>query len=131
MMKTTGDLDTTMLYRALKSEHSTPDAWTTFVWKNIARPRAKFFAWLLSQERIKCKTNLMKKNIVNDTVCEACQAPEETTAHILFGCPKAQEFWNALQIPTNADWPVQAIKDIQPPEHIPSKFFSTFVLLCC
>ena len=83
------DLDTAMLYRALKSEQSAPNAWTKFVWKNKAPPRVKFFAWLLSQERIKCKTNLIKKHIVDNTVCEACQAPEETTAHILEGCPKS------------------------------------------
>ena len=74
---------------------------------------------------------MARKHIVDNTICDVCQVPEETTAHILFQCPNAQQFWSALQIPIQADWPVQALKDIQPPSHIPSKFFGTFLLLCC
>jgi hypothetical protein len=126
MLKANGELDTSMLYRALKNEQSAPDAWAQFVWQNKAPPRVKFFAWLLSLERIQCKTTLRRKNIVDNTTCEACLAPDETAAHILFGCPSAQQFWNALQIPTQLNWPVQAIKEISPPDtaealqHFPS-----------
>jgi hypothetical protein len=52
MLKANGELDTSMLYRALKNEQSAPDAWAQFVWQNKAPPRVKFFAWLLSLERI-------------------------------------------------------------------------------
>jgi hypothetical protein len=131
MLKANGELDTSMLYRALKNEQSAPDAWAQFVWQNKAPPRVKFFAWLLSLERIQCKTTLRRKNIVDNTTCEACLAPDETAAHILFGCPSAQQFWNALQIPTQLNWPVQAIKEISPPDHRPRKHFNTFLLLCC
>lgn len=68
----------------------------------------KFFAWLLLQNRIQCKTTLRSKGIVDNTICETCQAPEETAAHIIFGCPNATQFWNATQIQTTADWPIQA-----------------------
>lgn len=84
MMKPNGDLNTIMLYRALKNEHSTPDAWAKFIWQSKAPPRVKFFAWLLSQGKIQCKTTLMKKNIVDNTICETCQALEGTAAHFLF-----------------------------------------------
>jgi hypothetical protein len=89
LLKKNGDLDASTLYQAIKSAHGTPDAWTKFIWQNKGTPRVKFFAWLLSQERIQCKMNLKKKGIVQDTICEACQAPEEATAHIIFGCPNA------------------------------------------
>lgn len=55
--------------------------------------------------------------------CEVCNAAEETTAHILFGCPHAAQFWTALQIPTEQQWPTQALKGIQPPVDIPRKHF--------
>lgn len=39
MMKANGELNTGMLYTALKNEHSTPDAWAKFIWQNKAPPR--------------------------------------------------------------------------------------------
>jgi len=108
-----------------------PDAWTKFVWHNKAPPRVKFFAWLLSQGRIQCKTLLRRKGVVDNTDCEVCQTAEETPAHIIFGCPCARQFWGAVRIHTEATWSIQALKEIQPPSHIPAKYFTTFLLLCC
>ena len=131
MLKKNGELDSSLLYNALKTAHSNPDAWAKFIWHNKAPPRVKFFAWLLSQGRIQCKTVLRKKGVVDNTICEICQATEETPAHIIFGCNYARQFWGAIRIQTEADWLIQAIKELQPPNHIPAKYFTTFVLLCC
>jgi hypothetical protein len=35
-----------------------------FIWENHALPLARFFAWLLVQQWIHCKSNLHTKNIV-------------------------------------------------------------------
>jgi hypothetical protein len=45
---------------------SPPCDFATFVRKNWAPPRIQFFAWLLAQERISCRSNLVKKHIVDD-----------------------------------------------------------------
>jgi hypothetical protein len=66
MLKKNDELDSSLLYNALKAAHSSPDAWTKFTWQNKAPPRVKFFAWLLSQGRIQCKTVLMKKGVVDN-----------------------------------------------------------------
>lgn len=131
LIKANGDLDTGMLYRTLKTPTSGPDPWNSFVWKNKAPPRVKFFAWLLSQGRIQCKTNLMKKKIADNTVCDVCGSADESPAHVIFGCAAAREFWAAVQIQTDADWSVQKIQDITPPPNTPGKHFGTFLLLCC
>lgn len=68
MQKKNGELDTSLLYKALKNEHSTQDAWAQFVWQNKAPPQVNFFAWLLAQERTQCKTTLIKKGVVEDIV---------------------------------------------------------------
>jgi hypothetical protein len=120
-----------MLYKTFKQANSSQDPWANFVWKNRAPPRVRFFAWLLSNGRIQCKTNLIKKKFVDTTVYDICQAAEETPAHVIFGCTAAKEFWAAVQIETQATWPVQKLYDIRSPEHIPSKHFGTFMLLCC
>jgi hypothetical protein len=76
-------------------------------------------------------TNLIKKRIVDNTVCEICNEAEETPEHIIFGCPAARQFWEAVQIHTQADWSIQKLQEIQRPEHLPTKHFGTFLILCC
>jgi hypothetical protein len=131
MIKNNGELDSSLLYRAMKTAYSEPDSWTKFVWLNKTPLRVKFFAWLLSQERIPCKSTLQRKGIVDDAQCEVCQAADETAAHIIFKCNNASQFWNALGIQKEANWPIEAIKEIQAPSHIPAKYFTTFLLLGC
>lgn len=99
MIKPDGDLDTAA-YKALKLADTTPNAWAKFIWKNKAPPRVKFFGWLLSQSRIQCKANLVKKRLVETDACEICNAGPEDTAHIIFGCTNTQRFWSteALQL---------------------------------
>lgn len=58
---------------------------------------------------------------MDDAQCEVCQAAEETAAHIIFECNNARQFWNALGIQTEANWPIEAIKEIQAPESHPGK----------
>ncbi|CAD6240390.1 unnamed protein product [Miscanthus lutarioriparius] len=87
LIKPNGDLDTFMLYRALKTADSNPEPWAKFVWNNKAPPRVKFFAWLLSQGRLQCKANLARKRIVEGPVCDICHAADETADHVIFGCP--------------------------------------------
>jgi hypothetical protein len=55
------------------------------VWENKAPPRVQFFAWLLVQERIQCRSNLVKKHVVAENMCEVC-AQEEDCSHIIFRC---------------------------------------------
>jgi hypothetical protein len=123
-----------MLYKTLKTAAASPDPWAKFVWNNRAPPRVKFFAWLLLQGRIQCKTNvtnLIKKGIVDNTLCDICNAAEETPAHVIFGCIAARQFWDAVHIQTGVDWTVQKLQEIAPPNHVPGKHFGTFLLLCC
>jgi hypothetical protein len=131
LIKPDGNLDTSMLYRALKTADSDPQPWAKFVWNNKAPPGVKFFAWLLSQGRIQCKTNLARKRIVESPICDICHAADETADHVIFGCPAAKQFWEAVQIPTDDNWSVIQLQQITPPTHIPAKHFQTFLLLCC
>jgi hypothetical protein len=126
LLKRNGELDTSLIYKALKSANSSPDAWTKFVW-NKAPPRVKFFAWLLAKGRIQCKSNLQRKGVVQTSTCELCNATDETPAHLIFGCPFAAQFWSALHIQTDQNWPVSALMQIQKPNQIPSKHCTTFL----
>lgn len=49
-------------------------------------PRVKFFAWLLTQQWIQCKTNLVRKRILDDAICDLCGVADEDSDHIVSQC---------------------------------------------
>jgi len=56
-------------------------------------PQVQFFVWLLVQERIQCRANLLKKNVVQDVTCEVCRGDVEDCDHLIFKCPFASSVW--------------------------------------
>ena len=77
----------------------------------------KFFAWLLTQNRIHCRAALVHKHILDDARCELCGLSDETADHILSECSFAQSFW------THIGWPsgvakVSELWNTQPPPRI-------------
>jgi hypothetical protein len=71
LLRRDGGLSTSLIYKALKTNDSSPDEWSQFIWKNKVPPRGKFFAWVLSQVRIQCKSNLLKKHIVDSAIARS------------------------------------------------------------
>ena len=93
-----GKIDTSAIYKLLNARGKASDPASEFIWHNKAPPRVQLFMWLVQKGRIQCKTNLYKKHIIDSPACSICGAMEETTEHLLFGCVKATEFWEALGV---------------------------------
>ena len=94
-----GTLRAGLIYRARMSlQENTPCPFYKFVWSNCAPPRVRFFAWLLVQEKIQCKTNLRFKNVVDDAECEVCRVAVESPDHLILHCTIATQFWAKLGI---------------------------------
>lgn len=99
----------------------------TFVWKSFA-PRVKFFGWLLTKERIHCRTNLERKNIIDDATCGFCKLTDETVDHIFSGCPFVQSCWASI------GWAPQHIascKTIWLSSPLPMSPTGSCILCCC
>ncbi|CAN6233698.1 unnamed protein product [Urochloa humidicola] len=111
----------------MKTSGPEPRDFSDFVWKNKAPPRVQFFAWLLVQERIQCRTNLLKKNIVPDASCELCSQPEDPD-HIIFQCPFASQVWATVGIDPS-DCRVRTLWTVPRPTTVPAKHYNTFLLL--
>jgi hypothetical protein len=126
-----GKLRTGQLYQLLVNAQGTDSPASKFVWKNKAPPRVQFFAWLLIQDRVQCKANLLKKGVVQYASCEVCGAADETATHIIFRCPFAQDFWQALRFDLPERINTAALEELPCPAHVPRIQFETFVLLCC
>jgi hypothetical protein len=125
-----GKFDSGGLYRLLKSRDGIVLPSAAFVWESRAPKRVQFFVWLLMQGRIQCRTNLLKKKVVDSATCEVCTSDDESAIHVIFECPFAKAFWISIgfqQFPAN----IADLHCIQRPIEVPQKFFSTFIALCC
>jgi hypothetical protein len=53
-----------------------------------------FFGWLLTKERIHCRTSLVHKHILQEGQCEICKEGDETADHIFSGCSFMAAGWD-------------------------------------
>lgn len=131
LMDGEGKLQTSALYALLQSPPNSQTEGHQLAWKNHAPPRVKFFAWLLTRKKIQCRSNLQKRGVLDDATCEVCGNGDENANHIIFSCSFASEFWSAIGFVVPADADVSHLDKLDRPAHIPSKHFSTLLLLCC
>ena len=88
------NLDAGPIYATLMSlRDNAPCPFYKFVWVNHAPPWVRFFTWLLVQNIMQCKTNLLAKHIVEDSVCEVWRDGAESPDHLILHCPIASQFW--------------------------------------
>ena len=113
----------------MRLQESTPCPFYKFVWLNCAPPRVRFFAWLLVQNKIQCKTNLLAKNVVDDSECEVCRAGAESPDHLILHCPIASQFWEKLGIAVHQAFVTQ-LWLLERPAGVPAQHYHTFLLLC-
>jgi hypothetical protein len=77
------------------------------IWKGKIPPKIKFFMWLLTNDAILTRDNLVKRKWVGDPSCLFCDSAESVD-HLFFQCPVAKVIWSivakcfgATNIPTN------------------------------
>lgn len=119
-----------MIYRASTRGDDTCPAFQ-FVWKNFATPRVRFFGWLLTKNRINCRSSLLKKNIIEEDTCAICRQAPETADHIISGCPFTQAFWNAIGWQAGQIAGVQCLWETSAPVQLPRSAHSSLLLLIC
>ncbi|CAN6338995.1 unnamed protein product [Urochloa humidicola] len=123
-------LSTSQLYRFSTSSGS-ECAMYKFIWRSYAPPRVKFFAWLLVQDRLQCKANLLRKNIVDTALCELCNEEDEDANHLISGCSFAKQFWSRMGW-SSTDLPqATTLWETKTPAQVPDQLQSTFLILCC
>ena len=87
--------------------------------------------WLLCHKRIQCRTNLLKKQIVSNALCEICSEADETLEHIIFGCTTARNFWAAIGITMTLGQSIEDLHRVPCPQGIPKQGFQTLMALAC
>jgi hypothetical protein len=90
-------LSSSTVYKAVVS-NGTGCEYYKFIWENCATLRVKFFGWLLIQNRIQTKKNLLKKHCVDFNLCELCSNQVESAAHLIAGWPFTAGLWNHIRV---------------------------------
>jgi hypothetical protein len=128
--RTTGELSVAALYKlVLGGAPVVPFA--AFVWKNFAPTKAKFFAWLLVQDKIQSRASLLRKNILTaaEAGCPICGDATEDASHIIFRCPLVARFWDAIGARPDRDTDIRKLHGL--PRVVPGKNSTTFTILVC
>lgn len=68
--------------------------------------------------------------MLDDAACEVCSMEDEDATHILFGCPFAKVFWEAIGAVLPDDVSAPNLRGITCPR-LPADHSDAFVLLCC
>jgi hypothetical protein len=112
--------------------HNNADPIFRWIWKSYCQSKHRVFAWLLVQDRLSTRNILRRKGITLESYnCEFCHvAHGETTQHLFWECPFAQQCWGILNLQTvqagDTSQNFQAIKD-----HLNSRFFMIPLILMC
>ena len=87
--------------------------------------------WLLTQRRIKCRTVLLKKHIVDSATCEICNVSEETPEHIIHGCVLGKEVWHCLGLQSIISMDMRQLHTVSTYTAAPILDFPSFTALVC
>ena len=60
--------------------------------------KIKSFSWWASKNILPTKSNLGRRNILDNPTCEACDEEAKSSGHCLWNCPKAHEIWTLSSI---------------------------------
>jgi hypothetical protein len=125
-----GELSVAALYKLVLGG-ATVVPFAAFVWENFAPTKAKFFAWLLVQDKIQSRAALLRKNML--TAAEAgspiCGAATKDASHIIFRCPLIARFWDAIGAHPDRDTDIRKLHDL--PRVVPGESLTTFTILVC
>ena len=76
----------------LKHSITTSTNWI-WLWKLSTFPRITTFLWLACKDRLPTLSLLAKRNIITSATYPLCNAPYETSLHILRDCPRVRPIW--------------------------------------
>jgi hypothetical protein len=78
--------------RECSQRHSSFSTWHV-IWSLPISNAVKMFLWKACNNILPTKENLLQRRVVSDNLCPICTLSGETTAHILWHCPSAQDVW--------------------------------------
>ncbi|XP_042969115.1 uncharacterized protein LOC122301804 [Carya illinoinensis] len=63
------------------------------IWKLKVQGVVKHFLWKACHDLLPTRMNLVKRKIIDSSLCPICEREEESTVHALWSCPSASYVW--------------------------------------
>lgn len=82
----------TSLYKCLEYG-GLKNTYFAIIWKANSSLKIKVFLWLLKQDRLLTKSNLVNRGWQGDTACQFC-GEEESNNHLFVTCPYSKAIWS-------------------------------------
>ena len=87
------------LFKAIPTAAPNLAIWN-YLWTKAFIPKIDTFGWILAHKSVLSGENLKKRGMEGPTRCPLCKNEDETTDHLIVGCPYAREVWReALALP--------------------------------
>ena len=85
---------------AVSDESSLRKFWKHF-WQFNVPHKVRHFTWRACKKILPAKDILEKRKVLSESCCEECKADVESSGHLFWSCPRAQETWSMSNlIPT-------------------------------
>lgn len=66
------------------------------IWKTWVLPKAKFFTWLITQDRVWTSDRLARRGWDHSPSCPLCRATVETSHHLMSECRYTRRIWDQV-----------------------------------
>ncbi|CAL8995128.1 unnamed protein product [Prunus brigantina] len=87
-------------YGLLFRNYGRSDPGLDILWKLRVPPKLKIFFWLVLQGRILTNEQRARRQLTSDPSCSVCDGFSESIVHLLRDCPRANEVWRAVGLPS-------------------------------
>ena len=86
--------------RGTSSDNSTLKRFWTKIWSIPVSHKIRHFAWRACRDALPTKSNLLRRKVIQEDLCESCREAPEIVGHVLWSCPKAKEAWECSKLVT-------------------------------
>ena len=84
--------------RGTSSDNSTLKRFWKKIWSIPVLHKIQHFAWRACCDALPTKSNLLRRKVIQEDICESCREATETVGHVLWSCPKAKEVWECSKL---------------------------------
>ena len=68
------------------------------IWSLQVPSKVKNFIWRAAKNSLPTKTNLVKRKVIDDDLCEHCKDQKEDVIHALYHCSKLLDLWFSVKL---------------------------------
>ena len=78
---------------AISDESCLRKFWKHLWWSNVPH-KVRHFTWRACKNILPTKDILEKRKVLSESSCEECKVDVESSSHLFWSCPRAQETWS-------------------------------------